>query len=78
VVLDLWATWCGPCVSELTGLAKLGQAHPEVKMVLAAMNSTVVEIDKVLRRYGLSWDGIALIEHSNASKFGGNADVCDQ
>src|ERR1700679_2390450 len=26
VVLNLWATWCGPCVQEMPTLAKLAQA----------------------------------------------------
>jgi thiol-disulfide isomerase/thioredoxin len=27
VVLNLWATWCGPCVQEMPTLAKLAQAN---------------------------------------------------
>src|SRR5580698_10011171 len=51
---DLWATWCGPCVSELSGFAKLRQAHPELRLLLAPMDSTVPEIEKEFRQNGLS------------------------
>ena len=28
VVLDVWSTWCAPCVAEFPGLAKLHQQYP--------------------------------------------------
>jgi thiol-disulfide isomerase/thioredoxin len=67
---DLWATWCCPCVSELSGFAKLRQAHPELRLLLAAMDSTVSEIEKEFRRNGLSADDIVLVDDGNAAKFG--------
>jgi thiol-disulfide isomerase/thioredoxin len=33
VLLNLWATWCGPCVRELPALAKLQQAVPTLSIV---------------------------------------------
>jgi thiol-disulfide isomerase/thioredoxin len=28
VVLDVWSTWCGPCVEEFPGLVALHRQHP--------------------------------------------------
>jgi peroxiredoxin len=72
VVLDLWATWCGACVSELSGFAKLRQAHSEVKVLLAATDSTIADIEKEFRRYGFSSEDIVLVDDPNAAKFGLN------
>ncbi|MGH6828722.1 MAG: TlpA family protein disulfide reductase [Rhizomicrobium sp.] len=33
VLLNLWATWCAPCVAELPALAKLRNAVPALKVV---------------------------------------------
>ena len=33
VLLNLWATWCGPCVNELPSLARLSRFAPGVKVI---------------------------------------------
>ena len=38
VVLNLWATWCGPCVTELPALAKLKAALPEGKFAVVTVD----------------------------------------
>ena len=35
VVVNLWATWCAPCVEELPGFDRLQREHPEEVAVLA-------------------------------------------
>ena len=33
VLVNLWATWCGPCVNELPSLARLSRFAPGVRVV---------------------------------------------
>ncbi len=33
VLLNLWATWCGPCVNELPSLARLSRLAPGLKVL---------------------------------------------
>ena len=33
VLLNLWATWCGPCVNELPSLARLSSFAPGIRVV---------------------------------------------
>jgi thiol-disulfide isomerase/thioredoxin len=38
VLLNLWATWCAPCVKELPALAKLQGAVPPGKLTVLTVN----------------------------------------
>lgn len=72
VVVDLWATWCGPCVSELGGFEKFRLQHPEITLLLVAINSTTSEIEKRFRAAGISTEEIVSADDANAAKFGAN------
>ncbi len=38
VVLNLWATWCAPCVEELPSLLALHQKMPDLEIVAVSMD----------------------------------------
>jgi len=38
VLVNLWATWCGPCINELPELARLQRALPKDRFVVAPVD----------------------------------------
>ncbi|HTQ12990.1 MAG TPA: TlpA disulfide reductase family protein [Rhizomicrobium sp.] len=54
VLLNLWATWCAPCVKELPALARLQAADPGLVVVAvnASHNSNAADTAAFLRAHG--------------------------
>lgn len=74
VLLDFWASWCGPCRIELPILAKLEQEYAEQGVVLYAVNlgETAGQIQGILRRELADVKPALDSDGSIAAKFGVN------
>ena len=62
LLLNMWATWCGPCRSEMPTLVKLQEAHGEKGFEVIGLNTddeTVDDINKFAAdmnlNYSLVW-----------------------
>lgn len=63
VLLNLWATWCSPCVRELPALAALQAAMPDNRLAVVAVNvgrSGAAETSEFLKEHGARSLGVYL------------------
>jgi thiol-disulfide isomerase/thioredoxin len=51
VVLDLMATWCGPCVTQMEHLNQLRAAYPESQVVILSIGVDTDETNQQLREF---------------------------
>ncbi|WP_423736206.1 thioredoxin domain-containing protein [Chitinophaga caseinilytica] len=71
MVVNLWATWCGPCVEELPHFEKASKAYPGVKFVYLSLDLDEAyprQIDSFVNRIGLS-GAVWWMAETNANKF---------
>ncbi|MBE7158556.1 MAG: TlpA family protein disulfide reductase [Rhodospirillales bacterium] len=55
VLLNFWASWCAPCVTEMPSLQALQQELPEIKVVGIAFNEDAVTYRAFLARRPVSF-----------------------
>ena len=62
VVLDFWATWCGPCIQAMPMVEKATSEFPEKDVILVAVNlqETSAQIKAMLERHKLHIPRVAL------------------
>ncbi len=55
VFVNVWATWCAPCLQELPDLAAASKRWPQVRFVGLAADSKRADVDVVTSRLGLPY-----------------------
>lgn len=51
VLLNLWATWCGPCVNELPSLARLARFAPGLEVLAVDWHEKPAAVDAFLKSH---------------------------
>jgi thiol-disulfide isomerase/thioredoxin len=60
MVVNLWASWCGPCRAELPLLAQAQQAHPDVRFVYVNQGESADTVRAFLGTQGLQLNPVLL------------------
>ena len=62
VILNFWASWCGPCLEEFPSLVKLKKKYKEEEVYIVGINSDTEDvnknIEKIYRDYRLNFPSI--------------------
>lgn len=77
VIVDFWATWCGPCMVDITALQKLHASHQKkgLEVVLVSLDDDANAVQAFVAKTKTSWPILFAgasekFEHPMATRYG--------
>lgn len=56
ILIDVWASWCGDCITGLPDLKKLQRENPEIVYVFLSLDRNVKSWKKGIERFQIAGD----------------------
>jgi thiol-disulfide isomerase/thioredoxin len=55
VVLNFWATWCGPCLNEIPHFSEFATKNPDVKIIGVAVKSKAADVAALDKKLDIAY-----------------------
>lgn len=76
IVINLWATWCGPCIKEMPHFIKQAKQFPHVKFIFLSLDMKDAypdQINKFIRKRKIN-SAVVWLDEPNANKYANKID----
>jgi len=55
VIVELWTTWCGPCLAEMTRIPELRKANPNIEFYSISLDKSADKMKRHLKKTTYDW-----------------------